>query len=252
LLFAPPFMYDTQTIAKNIRNARLYRNYSQDYIALKLNISQNAYSKVELGYTKPTLDRISRIAAVLGVEVIKLIGINNMLAEVEAVNRIAMVPKILEIICRTTGMGFAAVARVTEDRWIACSVRDEILFGLKPGDELKLETTICNEIRQSGRAVIMDEVGNNDSPLYRKTAAMYGFQSYISMPIFLQDGSFFGTLCAIDPKPAKINNTRVIEMFKLFADLISFHLNLEGYYHSEAFVGCKKIEVSDPLTALEA
>jgi hypothetical protein len=27
-------------------------------------------------------------------------------------------------------MGFAAIARVTEDRWIACEARDEIHFGL--------------------------------------------------------------------------------------------------------------------------
>jgi GAF domain-containing protein len=27
---------------------------------------------------------------------------------------------------------------------------------------------------------------------------MYGFQSYISVPIYRSDGRFFGTLCAID------------------------------------------------------
>jgi hypothetical protein len=37
---------------------------------------------------------------------------------------------ILDVVCRITGMGFAAVARVPEDRWIACSIRDEIAFGL--------------------------------------------------------------------------------------------------------------------------
>jgi hypothetical protein len=36
-------------------------------------------------------------------------------------------------------MGFAAVARVTEDRWVACAVKDDIAFGLKPGGELDLE-----------------------------------------------------------------------------------------------------------------
>ena len=46
------------------------------------------------------------------------------------------VPQILDVVCRLTGMGFAAVARVTEDRWIACAVRDEIAFGLTPGSEL--------------------------------------------------------------------------------------------------------------------
>ena len=41
--------------------------------------------------------------------------------DVAAIARIDAVPKILEVVCRTTGMGFAAVARVTEDRWVACA-----------------------------------------------------------------------------------------------------------------------------------
>lgn len=144
--------------------------------------------------------------------------------DVEAVNRITVVPTILEVICRTTGMGFAAVARVTDDKWVACSVRDEIQFGLGPGDELKLETTICNEIRQSGEGVIIDHVDKDEHFCGHHTPAMYGFQSYVSIPIIRKDGTFFGTLCAIDPKPARLNNPETIGMFKMFADLISFHL----------------------------
>ncbi|MDF9864096.1 hypothetical protein M2437_003078 [Methylorubrum pseudosasae] len=68
------------------------------------------------------------------------------LNDVVAVESIAAVPTILDVVCRTTGMGFAAVARVTEDRWVACAVKDDIAFGLKPGGELDLETTICHEI----------------------------------------------------------------------------------------------------------
>ena len=130
----------------------------------------------------------------------------------------------LEVICRTTGMGFAAVARVTENRWIACSVRDEIAFGLQPGGELTVETTLCHEVRQSQSAVVIDHVA--DDPVYRAhhTPATYGFQSYISMPIVLAGGEFFGTLCAIDPRPARINTPETIGMFKLFAELIAFHL----------------------------
>jgi hypothetical protein len=41
----------------------------------------------------------------------------------------------------------------------------------------------------------------------------------------LKDGSFFGTLCAIDPRPAKVNTPETIGMFTLFAELIAFHLN---------------------------
>ena len=49
----------------------------------------------------------------------------------------------------------------------------------------------------------IDHVAEDELFCKHQTPALYGFQSYISMPIFLKDGSFFGTLCAIDPKPAK-------------------------------------------------
>jgi signal transduction histidine kinase len=122
-------------------------------------------------------------------------------------------------------MGFAAVARVTEGRWIACSVLDQIDFGLKPGGELKVETTICHEIRHSGQGVVIDNVAEDDVYCGHPTPAMYGFQSYISMPIILRDGSMFGTLCAIDPKPHRLKVPGIIGMFKLFTELIAFHID---------------------------
>ena len=159
----------------------------------------------------------------------------NFQEDVDAISSIPIVPTLLNVICRTTGMGFAAIARVTENKWVACSVKDEILFGLEPGGELEIETTICHEIRQSGEAVVIDHVDNDASFRGHPTPAMYGFQSYISMPIIRQDGTFFGTLCAIDPRPAKLNNPETIGMFKLFAELISFHLNsIEELKLSEA------------------
>jgi signal transduction histidine kinase len=150
---------------------------------------------------------------------------DDLLADVAAVGRIEAVPTILEVVCRTTGMGFAAVARVTEDRWIACSVRDEIQFGLQPGAELKVETTICNEIRQSREMVVIDNVAEDEIYCRHPTPSMYGFQSYFSTPIILPNGKFFGTLCAIDPRPARLKTPETIGMFRLFAELIAFHLD---------------------------
>jgi GAF domain-containing protein len=146
--------------------------------------------------------------------------------DLAAIVKIDAVPTILEVVCRTTGLGFAAVARVTEDRWIACAVRDEISFGLRPGGELQVDTTICDEIRNSGQPIVIDHVAEDDIYCGHPTPRMYGFQSYISMPIYRPDGRFFGTLCAIDPKPARVNTPTTIGMFKLFADLIGFHLDV--------------------------
>ncbi|WP_373056438.1 ATP-binding protein [Zunongwangia sp. H14] len=155
---------------------------------------------------------------------------DHLLKDVDNINQIPIIPSLLDVICKTTGMGFAAIARVTEDRWITCSSKDNISFGLKPGDELKVESTICHEIRESKKPVIIDHVAEDKLYCRHPTPALYGFQSYISIPIFRKDKSFFGTLCAIDTKPAKVSSPEIVEMFRLFAELISFHLNtLEEY-----------------------
>jgi signal transduction histidine kinase len=145
--------------------------------------------------------------------------------DVDAVSGIAAVPRILDVVCQTTGLGFAAVARVTDQQWVCCSARDDIGFGLLPGGELKLETTICHEIRQHRQAVVIDDVQEDPQYAGHHTPAMYGFRSYISVPIVLPDGSFFGTLCGIDPRPAKLKNPTIVGMFELFAELIASHLD---------------------------
>ena len=102
---------------------------------------------------------------------------------------------------------------------------DTIDFGLKPGGELKVETTICDEIRQSREPVVINDVAEDEVWCEHPTPAMYGFRSYISMPIILADGSFFGTLCAIDPRPAILRTPETIGMFRLFAELIAKNLD---------------------------
>lgn len=67
----------TKVVAGNIRKTREFRNYTQDYLAAKLGISQNAYSKIELGYSRLTLERLFQISTVLEVEVMQLISFDD-------------------------------------------------------------------------------------------------------------------------------------------------------------------------------
>src|SRR5215217_3776168 len=144
--------------------------------------------------------------------------------DLQAVASIDAVPSILEVVCHITGLGFAAVARVTEDEWVALAVRDTIGFGLQPGGELAIKTTICNEIRASRELVVIDHVAEDPDFRDHPTPKQYGFQSYISVPIILRSGEFFGTLCAIDPKPAKVSDPATIKTFQLFAELLALHM----------------------------
>ena len=58
--------------------------------------------------------------------------------------------------------------------------------------------------------------------------AMYGFESYASLPIFLTDGSFYGTLCALDPNPRALSARATIGVLRKHAkrigDLLSAKL----------------------------
>ena len=107
---------------------------------------------------------------------------------------------VLDRVCELTGMGFAAVAYVSDKRWIACQVEDRVAFGLKPGDELEIKKTICDEIRDSGRAIAIDDTTNDPDWWNHPVPTLYGFRSYVSLPIVIE-GQFFGTLCAIDDAP---------------------------------------------------
>jgi transcriptional regulator with XRE-family HTH domain len=68
-------MHKLMDVANNIRNTRIDRNYTQDYLAAKLKISQNAYSKIELGRTKITVEKLLVIADVLNADACDLINI---------------------------------------------------------------------------------------------------------------------------------------------------------------------------------
>jgi signal transduction histidine kinase len=145
-------------------------------------------------------------------------------AEVDAIKQIGAVPKILDVVGRMTGMGFVAVARVTSDQWICCAVRDNINFGLPEGGELQVETTICNEIRQHGKTVVINDVQTDGVFCNHPTPAMYGFRSYISAPIILSNGMIWGTLCAIDPQPRDLGKPEILGSFQLLGELIAAQL----------------------------
>ncbi|MEC3911515.1 GAF domain-containing protein [Sphingobium sp. CR2-8] len=144
---------------------------------------------------------------------------------------------ILAQLCAVTQMGFAAVARVTEDRWIACQVLDKIAFGLEPGAELEVQMTICNEIRQTGDYVVIDHVDADIGWQKHPVPIFYGFKSYVSFPVILADGSFYGTLCAIDPAPRLIDNAETIALIESYAHDIGALLSARILAHPASIAG---------------
>jgi hypothetical protein len=145
--------------------------------------------------------------------------------DIQRISSIPFLPILLDVVCAATGLGFAAVARVTEDRWIAGGVKDMIQFGMTVGSELPIHTTICHEIREHHTPVVIDHVSYDARFCGHHTPAMYGFESYISFPIIRTSGEFYGTLCAIDPKAAMLNTQPMFGLFTTLAGLIARFLD---------------------------
>jgi transcriptional regulator with XRE-family HTH domain len=58
----------TEMIATKIRILRRNREFSQEYMAVMLQISQNAYSRLETGKTPMTIDRFYEVCQILQIK----------------------------------------------------------------------------------------------------------------------------------------------------------------------------------------
>jgi transcriptional regulator with XRE-family HTH domain len=62
------FKEKIDSLLASIKEARTTKGYSQEYVATKLGMSQNAYSKLEMGKTSLKLKRLSQLADILEIE----------------------------------------------------------------------------------------------------------------------------------------------------------------------------------------
>jgi transcriptional regulator with XRE-family HTH domain len=58
---------------RRIKLIRESKNFTQEYMAEKLGISQNAYSKIEAGHTRLTTDRAEEISKILEIPIESLL-----------------------------------------------------------------------------------------------------------------------------------------------------------------------------------
>jgi signal transduction histidine kinase len=144
---------------------------------------------------------------------------------VAAVGRIDAVPTLLEVLCEITGMRFAVVAQVTDTTWTACAVKDDIHFGVTPGSQLAASTTLCFESRAARAPIVIEQASADPRYQMHPVPKLYQIESYVSVPIILAGGRYFGNLCALDPSPAKVGDPRIVSTFSRFAALIASQLD---------------------------
>jgi len=86
---------------------------------------------------------------------------------------------------------------------------------------------------------------------------VHGIESYIAVPLHRTDGSFFGTLCALDLLPTKLSEDD-FAIFQLLSQLIAFELEAEETRQKQAaqmrsledFISVAAHDLRQPLTVL--
>ena len=184
-----------------------------------------------------------------------LAGAHDFQSDIEMLAASETVGTLLETVMLATDMRFAAVARVTTDRWVACRTVDEVNFGLSEGDEIGIDQTFCQSVRETSEKVMFNDVATDDVYRNHPIAAQFGIVSYASIPIFRSNGSFFGTLCAIDTEPRDVKHPRVVAMLEMFADIIGRSLETEERQMAavqEEFVAVLGHDLRNSVAALNA
>lgn len=65
--------------------------------------------------------------------------------------------------------------------------------------------------------IYIDHVAMDQDWRTHHVPLFYGFQSYVSLPVILLDGSFYGTLCAIDPNPRSVSAPAIVAAMQDYA-----------------------------------
>ena len=151
----------------------------------------------------------------------------NHSADIAAIEAISALPTILELVSDLTTLRFICVARVTDTSWTACAVLDKLGFGMRPGDQLDIATTLCREVHDEGRPIVIDHVSEDIQYCRHPTPQIYGFESYFSMPLHTSTGAYFGTLCGLDRVPARLSEPKTLRALELLAQMISHQLQTE-------------------------
>lgn len=105
--------------------------------------------------------------------------------------------------CLQGTIGFAAwlVTRTDGDDWIVLASRDAS-YGIAPGQVFRWSDSFCSRMVNGAPRVAADvsAVSEYDTA---PIGALLAIGSYVGIPLVRNDGTLFGTLCAIDPSKSK-------------------------------------------------
>ena len=133
---------------------------------------------------------------------------------------------VLVFLRRRFGFNLWMVTRTQGDDWIVLQSEDHG-YDVAPGTVFKWADSFCSEmVNGNGPRIAPD---SDHVPAYASApiGRYVPIKAYIGVPLLLDDGTLFGTLCAIDParQPDALRDEQ--DLIELLASMLSAILNAE-------------------------
>ena len=126
----------------------------------------------------------------------------------------------LELACAVSGMRVALVGEVGEQQWQAIHALDRAGLGISAGMRLDLANTFCRDVTATRSPVWFGDCQLDAARCSSPIPARHGFRSYVSVPIIVDGGRVFGTLCTLDPEPRVVTD-EVLRAMTALADVVA-------------------------------
>ncbi|WP_223067942.1 sensor domain-containing diguanylate cyclase [Paenibacillus caui] len=108
---------------------------------------------------------------------------------------------------------------------------------IEEGLELPFEESYCRLVCANGRmATVIADTEQDPLTASLQMTKLLGRSSFIGVPLHLEDGTTFGTICAIDRKPGTFKE-REISLFLAVAELLSNVVGLEYAQFKDTVTG---------------
>ncbi|MDH3403664.1 MAG: sensor domain-containing diguanylate cyclase [Acidobacteriota bacterium] len=158
---------------------------------------------------------------------------------------------VLRLLQENVGLGLWMVTRKEGDDWIVLTAQDRI-YGVQAGQVLRWSDSFCSRMVRG--------LGPRIAPIASQIAAYaeapIGRQmeigAYVGVPLRRSDGTLFGTLCAVDPRPQPESIETQLESVEVHARLLATILSaeMEQQARLRQLERAEARSKTDPLTGL--
>jgi GAF domain-containing protein len=132
------------------------------------------------------------------------------------------IDRALELARQLLGMELGYLTEFVGDEQILRGVAgDSASFDMTPGDGYPLDGTYCQRMVLGTIPQIITNTAENDELRDLAVTKLSAIGAYVGIPIYLSDGSMYGTMCAVSHEPHSDLGERHLLLMKILSQFVA-------------------------------